>query len=125
MKTNTKYTALEILTVAKIADAGAVFGKIRVRIAGIAGIVKPDHLIKIQPGTKEIEIIVGVDSYKLAFEEGEAEQAVSEGAKVALEVKGKESTKKAEAHAKAKVEVKAKAEAEAEAKKEPAKEPAK
>ena len=123
MKTNTKYTALEILTAAKIVDAEAVFGKMRVRIAGIAGIVKPDHLIKIQSGTKEIDIIVGVESYKVAFEGDEKEQAVSDAAKVSLEAKGKESTKKAEAHLKAKAEAKAKAQEEA--KKEPEKEPAK
>ena len=89
MKSNTKYTALEILTAAKIVDAGTVFGKMRVRIAGIAGIVTPDHLIKIGPAIKVIDIIVGIKKYEVPVEGVEENFVVTEAAKKVIEAKGK------------------------------------
>ena len=96
MKAYTTVTAIEVLKEAGIVKPEEKIGKMRVRIAGVAGIVKPDHRIKIQPGTKEIEVIVGTESYKVAFEEGEAEQAVSDEAKVALEAKDKKAEESVE-----------------------------
>ena len=102
MKANTKYTALEILTEAGIEKPEEKIGKMRVRIAGIAGIVKPDHLVKIQSGTEEIDILVGEEAVKVKIDGDQSEQEVSEAAKVALEARGREATKKAEALQKAK-----------------------
>jgi hypothetical protein len=103
MKNNTKYTAIEILKLAGIEKPEEKIGKMRVRIAGIAGIVKPDQLIKIQPGTTEVEVIVGQETATIPVEKNE-EAAVSDAAKATLEAKGKIATKQAEAIAKAKVE---------------------
>ena len=89
MKSNTKYTALEILTAAKVADALSLFGKFRVRIAGIAGIVTPNHLIKIGPSIKVIDIIVGIKKYEVQVEGVEENFVVTEEAKKVLEAKGK------------------------------------
>lgn len=108
MKANAKYTALEILQVAGVEKPEEKIGKTRVRIAGVAGIVKPNHLIKIQPETTEIEIIVGIESKKITLEKGEAEPIISKAAKLSIEAKGKEVTKKAEALAKAKAVARAK-----------------
>ena len=102
MKSNAKYTALEILTAAEIVDAPVLFGKVRVRIAGIAGIVKPDHLIKIGPSVKVIDIIVGTEKYEVKIEGVEEEFVVTEEAEKALAAKGIEVTKKNEDRAKAK-----------------------
>lgn len=68
MKANAKYTAIEILTAAGIEAPETKIGKMRVRIAGVTGIVKPEHTIKFQPGTKEVEIIVGQDVTTLKLE---------------------------------------------------------
>ena len=80
MKSNTKYTALEILTAAKIAGAPDLFGKVRIRIAGIAGIVTPGHLIKIGPSVKVIDIIVGTDKFEVKVEGVEENFVVTENA---------------------------------------------
>jgi hypothetical protein len=96
MKANAKYTALEILKEAGIEKPEEKIGKMRVRIAGIAGIVKPDHLIKIQAETKKIDIIVGQEVKAIEIEGDEAEMIVSEAAKIAIEAEGKILNKKAE-----------------------------
>lgn len=94
LKRNTKYTAKEILTAAGL-NPDEVLGKIRVRISGISGIVKPDHLIKVQPGTEKLDLIVGMDAYEVELEdavvaEGEpVTTTISEDAKLALDKKAK------------------------------------
>lgn len=50
-----KYTAKELTDKAGFKDVK--FGKTRVRIGGIRGIVKPDHLIKIN--SEKVEVMVG------------------------------------------------------------------
>jgi hypothetical protein len=63
------YTAKEILEelIASNKDVKMPeFGEVRVRIAGIRGIVTPEHKIHIQNGTEEIEIVIGADVYTLA-----------------------------------------------------------
>lgn len=58
-----KYTAKQITDKAGFEDVK--FGKDRVRIAGIRGIVKPKHKINIQPSSEEIEVVVGNETKKL------------------------------------------------------------
>lgn len=94
MKSNVKVTALEILEAAGVSEAGEVFGKTRVRIGGIAGIVSPDHLVKIQPGVEKIEIIVGVEATTLELEPA-GDPEISEKAKEALEKRGRAAVKAA------------------------------
>jgi hypothetical protein len=91
MKSNIKYTALEILKEVGIKNPENKIGKMRVRIAGISGIVKPDHLIKIQTGTKEIDILVGEEVKKFKFNGVEKSSSIS---KLAKEVLDKQSKKK-------------------------------
>lgn len=88
MKANTKYTALEILTAAKVENAAELFGKMRIRIAGIAGIVDLNHLIKIGAGVENIDIILGTDKLQVKIEGAEEEFVVTEEAKNALKAKG-------------------------------------
>jgi hypothetical protein len=79
-----KFTALEVLqkvgTTFKVGEAQFeakdVFGKMRVRIGGIAGIVDADKLLNLQPG--EIDIIVGSETYKVEIE---AREEISEEVK--------------------------------------------
>lgn len=66
MKANKKYTALELVTAAGFEDVE--FGKIRVRIGGIRGIVTPDHVIRVTPGTTEIDVMVGNEVKTVTFE---------------------------------------------------------
>jgi hypothetical protein len=89
MKTNTKYTALEILKEVGIKKAEEKFGKMRIRIAGIAGIVKPEHLIKIQSETKSIEIVVGDEVLDLKFVGKSKHSVISDSAKEVLNNKVK------------------------------------
>jgi len=105
MKANAKYTALEILQAAGVPEPEGKIGKVRVRIAGIAGIVKPDRLIRFQAGTEGVEVIVGVESYDLVLEGGGEQTEISEAAHAALEVKGKEATRKSEELQDARAEV--------------------
>lgn len=86
-----KYTALEILkalnkatfkvaTHAEMDEEGNetpvfadvkpedVFGKYRVRIAGLRGIATPDHVINLQAGTEKVEVMVGTETYELTLE---------------------------------------------------------
>ena len=92
MKSNAKYTALEILTAANIVGAPDLFGKVRVRIAGIAGIVTPGHLIKIGPSVKVIDIILGTEKHEVKIEGIEENFVASEEAKKVLKARGKKAT---------------------------------
>jgi len=93
-----KYTALEIVKALEedfdfeLGDqtytAEEIFGKFRVRINGIAGINRPDKLIKFQPGTEKVTIVIGNDSYELDIKklgDDVSEDNISVGAKKALE----------------------------------------
>ncbi len=95
MKANGKYTALEILQEAGIENPQDVFGKMRVRIAGIAGIVKPNHLITIQSGVEKIDVIVGAEKVGLELEQSE-EKTISSEAKMAIEKKAEKIKKETE-----------------------------
>lgn len=66
MKANKKYTALELVTAAGFENVE--FGKIRVRIGGIMGIVSEDHKIRIPAGTTEIDVMVGTEVKQVTFE---------------------------------------------------------
>lgn len=95
LKSNTKYTALEILTDAGIKNAEEKFGKVRVVIGGIMGIVKPYHVIGISDGTKTLEITVGINTTNVKV--GASKNAdISIGAREALDNDGKVELKKQE-----------------------------
>ena len=104
MKANTKYTALEILTEAGIETPEEKIGSMRVRIGGISGIVKPDHLIRIPTNTKEIDIIVGQETITVPIDSENEEIVVSEGPQAAIEAKGIIATENALAIKEAKAE---------------------
>lgn len=98
-----KYTALEVLQAldqdfefdGQVYEAEEVFGKFRVRINGIAGITKPEHIFRFQPGTEEIKVVVGNETYDLdldAIDDGVDESTISEGAKQVIEAQGKVKT---------------------------------
>lgn len=89
MKNNTKYTALEILKGAGFKNPEKEFGKVKIRIAGIAGIVKPDHLIKIQLGTKRIDVQVANEVKVLKFDGFEEQSVISDNAKKVLNKQSK------------------------------------
>jgi hypothetical protein len=72
MKANKKYTALELTTAAGFEKVE--FGKIRVRIGGIRGISSADHLIRVTPGTTEIEVMVGNEVKPVTFDGDETEE---------------------------------------------------
>ena len=95
MKANSKYTALELLTEAGVETPQDKFGKVRIVIGGLSGIVNPDHLIRVQPGTKKLSIIVGVDPFEVELEDAEegADSLISEGARAVLDAKGAEINK--------------------------------
>jgi hypothetical protein len=57
-----KYTAKEIVEKAGFSDVE--FGKERVRIGGIRGIVTKDHLIRVQRKS-ELEVVVGNEVKKI------------------------------------------------------------
>jgi len=65
-----KYTAKEII--AMVMEQEGIdepeYGKVRIRIAGIRGIVSPDHRIHIQEGTKEVQVVIGDKEYSLKVE---------------------------------------------------------
>ena len=92
MKANTKFTALELLTAAKVEKPEEKFGKGRVRIAGVAGIVKPNHLITLGKDVKKVDVIVGIDKFEVVLEGSEENFVVSEEAKKALKVNKPEVT---------------------------------
>ena len=89
MKGNTKYTALEILTAAGVEKPEEVLGKMAVNIAGISGIVSPNHVVLINPGTEKIVVIIGNESKEVAIDGEEEEQTASEGTKKVLKAEGK------------------------------------
>ncbi len=87
---NKRHTALEILqATAKGYKMGKetwnpedVAGKARVRIAGIV-VASNDHMIKL-PNAKSIELIVGIEKYKLELDKSDKKEVVL--TKHALEV---------------------------------------
>ena len=92
---NTKVTALEVLTELGIKNTDDIFGKMRVRIGGIAGINSGDRVINLPPEVKAVEVIVGDQLYELELAKGTKEDnadvaTVSEGAKEIIEAKGVE-----------------------------------
>lgn len=93
---NSKVTAVEILTELGVKNADKVFGKMRVRIGGIAGINKATRVINIPASVKKIEVIVGSDLYELELAAGRKEIAdISEGARATLDAEGKEASQAA------------------------------
>lgn len=94
---NTKVTAVEILKELGIKNAENVFGKMRVRIGGIAGINAADKVINLPPETKTVEVIVGNELYELELAKGREDITdVTEGARAALDAEGVEATKQSE-----------------------------
>lgn len=95
MEANKKYTALEILKETgetkfsfgdKDYSAEDVFGKGRIRIGGIPGIVDPNHLVRVPEEMDELEVIVGVESYKINTKKNAKDsENVSEEAKKVIE----------------------------------------
>lgn len=96
MKSNTKYTALEVLTEAGYKEAESIFGKVRVIIGGISGIVRPDYVLNFPVGTTQIDIVVGNTIKKVEISEGEDEPEMSELAKRIKEIEGEQVTQQAE-----------------------------
>lgn len=107
LKSNTKYTAAEILKESGIAKAEEQVGKVAVRIAGIAGINSLDQVINIQEGIANVDVQVGSEVVTIPVEADDAEHTVSEGARIALDTKGIEATKAAEKLQELKAELKA------------------
>jgi len=95
MKANTKYTALEILKEAGYKNAEDKFGKFRVVIGGIMGIVKPDHVVGISEGTKNLEITVGIET-KIIKVLSSKNAEVSDGARETLDNDGRIELKRQE-----------------------------
>lgn len=98
---NTRVTALDILKECGLENAESLFGETRIRIGGIAGISDPNRLIKIQPGTEVIEVIVGTDIYDLELAKGNKEDnenifTISEHAQEVTEEEGRQATEQAE-----------------------------
>lgn len=98
---NTKVTALDILRECGVENPEAKFGKVRVRIGGLAGINSPDYLIKLSPEVKNVEVIVGEKIYDLELSKGNKESnkdvfEVTDDAKRVLEEKGKAQSEAAE-----------------------------
>lgn len=86
MKANTKITVAEILIEAGYTPADVV-GKVRVRVAGIP-VNEIEKVITIQPGTKEIEVIVGQESKVVEIDGDNEEKVITEGARASLDVEG-------------------------------------
>lgn len=68
LKAGEKYTALQILQAAKVPKATDAFGKMRVIIGGIQGIVDANHVIRVSGSEDPLEIIVGENSYSVDVE---------------------------------------------------------
>ena len=99
LKRNTKYTAKEILTEAGIGELDKVFGKLRVRIAGLRGIVTAGHVITIpENAVSPMPIVVGNEAFEVELSDEVAEnRAITPEAKKTIEAKGKKMTEKANA----------------------------
>lgn len=74
IKNNTKITAMDVLEALNVQTFTVgeheytlenIWGAVRIRIAGIRGIVSPDHLLQIPEGVTEISVMVGENSYTL------------------------------------------------------------
>jgi hypothetical protein len=96
MKGNSKLTALEVLTAAGFEKPAEKIGKMRVRIAGIRGIVTPDHLISIPAGVEAIDVVLGDETKEVKLEGSFEQKQFTEAARVALEEKGRKATEAAE-----------------------------
>jgi hypothetical protein len=97
---NSRVTALDILEELGVANAADKIKNVRVRIGGVAGINKPEHLIAIQPEVTHLDVLVGTDFYELELAEGNAEnnadvKTFSARAMTALKAKGDKSTEQA------------------------------
>lgn len=97
---NTRVTALDILEECGVEKAEEQFGKVRVRIAGLAGINRPDHPIKIPANVTHLEVIVGTKVYELELSQGNEKSnkdvfEVTPRAKAQAEAIGKEVSKQA------------------------------
>lgn len=93
MKANGIYTAIELMQAAGFEEPEKIIGSFKVVIAGVRGISKPDHLIKIQPGTKEIEVVGGLEVKKLNLEEA-GDKVISDSARLALDKKPVHATRR-------------------------------
>lgn len=69
MKSNTKYTALEILKTAGFKNPNSKFGKYRIVIGGLQGIVDPSKVLRIPSETKELEVVVGIEARLIEIEQ--------------------------------------------------------
>lgn len=99
MKANTRITAAEIVSSVLTPDSKFkkledIFGKVRVRIAGIAGIVSAEHIVNIPAGVEKIEVIVGDETYELTTEGDNEEKAQTTRATEALAATGAEIAQK-------------------------------
>lgn len=115
MRANAKYTAREILTAAGVENPESKFGKMRVVIAGLRGIVNPDYQVSIPAGSKSLDVVVGNENFTVELEEGDEDRLISEGAKKAGEAKAKKVEQQNLELAKAKKEAREKELAEAKA----------
>jgi hypothetical protein len=87
IKANAKYTAKELVDAAGL-DTG-VFGEVGIEIGGIKGIVKPDHIIRVTAGTTSLDVRVGDKTVPVEVSGDNEETEISEGARAALDAKGK------------------------------------
>jgi hypothetical protein len=87
MKSNSTYTALEILKATgaekftvdeKEYTAEEVFGKASVMIGGIRGIVAGEKIINIPTETESLDIMVGVSTFSIAIEKNDGDKEHSE-----------------------------------------------
>jgi hypothetical protein len=92
LKRNAIYTAKEI-----IEECGAdpkLIGKVRVVIAGISGIVSPDHLVSLPfKMADKLEVIVATEAFTLDLDGPVVNAEMSEGAKVVVQAKAEEESK--------------------------------
>jgi len=96
MKANTKYTAIEILTEAGFEKPEEKIGKFRVIIGGIQGIVTPDHVIRIPAGTKQLDVVIGIEAKVIKIKSDNKDMVISDGARAKLDSEGQERIKNAE-----------------------------
>ena len=92
MKNNATYTALEILeaTGQETFSVGEesytsreVFGKVGITIGGIRGIVDPEKVISVTPGTEALDVMVGANAFTLPLEPNDGEKEHSDAARAA------------------------------------------
>src|SRR4051794_15321248 len=74
LKANSRYTAKEILSEAKIDST--LIGQTRVLIGGIP-VSGADHVVRIPSGTKTLEIVTGVDAKSIEIKDESKELELS------------------------------------------------